>query len=509
MNAENPDNQKKSSLTRNVFHGLGWSYLSAGMQAILQLAIVGVLAHILDPKAFGILGIALIFTNIAERLGQLGVGPALVQRESLDQEHLDVAHTLSILLGITVALLFVIVAPLIASFFHEPDLSAIVRVLSVIFVMDGLIVVADSTLQRELRFKDMAKIENLSYLIGAGGVGIGSALLGCGVWSLVYSQLSQRLIKMLLFRWLVPVKVSWRLARQPARDLLSKGFGFSAGRLMSFVALYGDNFVVGRLLGSSALGVYSRAYQLMTLPSTYVGQMADRVLFPALSNRQRDIPAMRQAMLLLIEVLALVSLPISAVMIFTAPEIIQVLLGSQWTDAVLVLQILAYGVFFRAGYKCGDTISRSLGVVYRHASIQALYSICVIAGAYAGSGWGLEGVSTGVLIAVAVNYLAMSHLALKLVGLRWRSFLAAHLSGLWIALWCGLGCFLLMPLLREWTSLSVIRLAAVGISCGVLSLSAWILMPRFIRGPLSGWLRNHCPPKWKAGRFGPIISALS
>lgn len=496
--------KKKTS----VLAGLGWSYLSAGLYALLQLAVIGVLAHILDPKAFGLLGMALIFTNIAERLGQIGIAPALVQREQLTDSHRNVGATVGIVLGFAMAAILAALAPLFATFFHEPALTPIIQVLSLLFVFDGFTLLSDITLQRELRFRELAAIENIAYVLGAGVVGIGGAFLGWGVWALVASQLALRFFRLILFRWFVPARFSWSLERSALRDLLLKGFGFSAGRLLSFVALYGDNFVIGRVLGPSALGIYSRSYQLMTLPSTYVGQMADRVLFPALAGRQKDTQALSHAMLILIEVLALVAMPISMVMVFASEEIIGFLLGPNWGEAVAILGILAYGVFFRAGYKCGDTIIRSVGEVYRHARIQGIYAILVIAGSLLGSQWGTRGVAWGVLIAVFINYLMMSSLALKLVKLSWKDFLFAHRSAVWISSWIGVVLFLTLPLLRGQIETNIVRLCVMGMLCALTSLIGWMVMPRMLLGPLLLFLQTKIPPSLMQGRYGSLVRVM-
>ena len=482
--------QKTSS---SILAGLGWSYLSAGLYAVLQLAVIGILAHILDPAAFGLLGMALIFTNIAERLGQVGIGPALVQREQLTDLHRNVGATMGIILGFIMAGVLILLAPLFASFFREPALTAIIRVLSLLFVFDGFALLSDITLQRELRFRELAAIENLAYFFGAGLIGIGGALLGWGVWALVISQLALRFFRLVLFRWFIPISYTWSLDKSALRDLLSKGFGFSAGRLLSFVALYGDNFVVGRTLGPAALGIYSRSYQLMTLPSTYVGQMADRVLFPALSGRQKDKTALGNAMLILIEVLALVSMPISVIMLLASQEIIGFLLGKNWNEAIAVLQILAYGVFFRAGYKCGDTIIRSIGDVYKHAAIQGVYALCIVVGSLVGARWGTSGVAWGVLTAVFLNYLMMSQRALKLVGLSWSTYLNAHRSALWISIWIGLILFLTLPNLRTQIESNLLKLIVIGFISCISILCAWITLPRRFLGPLLPFVHSKIP----------------
>jgi O-antigen/teichoic acid export membrane protein len=436
------------SIRGKVFRGVGWAYLSTFLKALSQLVFITILSRLLTPRDFGLLGLALIFTNLAERIGQFGITPALIQKGDLQEEDWRVARPLAWGIGGSVAVLLFFLSAPISLYFEEPELRGILQVLSVLFVFEGLCIVYEGWLTRQLEFKALTFVDNLAYFTGYCVIAVPLALLDYGVWALVAGQISIRISKLLLYRVAlfrlktsIPEGLSWNTKR--AFDLLRLGVGFSLGRLLNFAALQGDNFIVGRMLGTSRLGLYTRVYQLMTIPSVYVAQVLDKVLFPALALKQREKSTLKRGFLTLVEVVSLLSLPLSAIC-FVLPEVvISVVLGSQWLEAAPVLRIFGIGIFFRSGYKAGDTVVRSLGLVYRYSTLQAIYATCVLGGAYLGSHYGLYGVAIAVLTAVAVNYFTLSFLAQKEVGATFSEFLQAHLSGLWVATAVGAGCLLL------------------------------------------------------------------
>ncbi len=467
---------------RSVISGIRWSYISAAVNAVLHIVVLSMLAHLLDPRAFGLLGLALIFTNIAERFGQLGVGPTLVQREHLDEAVIDVGHTLSIALGLFVCGVLWFSSPAIAEFFREPELAPILRVLTLMFLVESAATVGEALLTRDLKFGALAVVENASYFIGLGCVAVGLSWAGYGVWALVFGQVVARLVKLALILVFNPRPVGFAWHTATAKALLFSGAGFSAGRLLNFAALHGDNFIVGKFLNSTALGLYSRAYQLMTLPATYVAQVLDKVLFPALAKRQSEQQKLSDAFIGLVEIVGVLSLPLSAGVVVGAPEIVSLLLGDHWLEAVPVLQLFGYGIFFRAAYKCGDTIARSMGAVYRHASLQAVYAGCVVLAALAGIPFGLEGVAAGVLGAIAVNYLLMSRLAMSLLQMSWKEFIFAHFPGLYCGAATLVASFCALHLSREYGFSPFVSLLFAGI-CSLLAVGiSWRGLPVRYRG---------------------------
>lgn len=465
--------ERSSHSNTSILAGLKWMYVSSVIQALSKLAVLACLARLLDPRDFGLLGIALIFTSCAERVGQVGVGPALVQQTDTSSDDVGTAVTLSLLSGAVTASILALVAPFVGDFFGAPRVRLVIELLSIGFVIDAFAVVPDALLQRQLRFREIMISENVSYIAGNAGIAIFMAYLGFGVWSLVAGSLGMKAVRTGMLMYASPVPLFNRFDVPSAKRLLGMGVGFSLGRVLNFVAIQGDNFVVGRLLGIDMLGMYTRAYQLMTLPATYLGQVLERVLFPAMSNHQHDQTRLRAIFGTNLDLVVFVSLPISVAMFFLSEEIVHVLFGSKWSEIVPVLRVLSLGVFFRTAYKCGDTLARSCGAVYRHAARQAIYSVMVVSGAAAGAAlYGLEGVALAVVAAVAINYLLMMALSARLLAISWSAILRAHLPGAWSAMWVSTAMLLFLPSIRGLSDYSAVVLGAAAFACSLaVSLS--------------------------------------
>src|SRR5258708_26793928 len=160
--------------------------------------------------------------------------------------------------------------------------------------------------------------------------------------------------------------------------------------------------------------------------------------------------------------MALITLPLSALLVVLAPEAVPALLGPKWTPVIVPFQILTLGIFLRTSYRISDVVARATGAVYRRAWRQAIYLACVVAGGWFGRHWGIAGVALGVLGALAVNYLLMAHLGLRLAGLSWRRFGQAHLHALLTAAVVAVLVGGLAGLLRAWALSPVAVLVTAG-----------------------------------------------
>jgi len=436
--------------SKKIVSNLAWVYVGSMIQAVAKLAVLACMTRLLTPEDFGLLGIALIFTSLAERLGQVGVGPALVQKAELNEGDLKAGLHLGILSGVMIAAALTLGAPWIADFFHAPSVTPVIQVLGLNYIIDGGCVVADSIMQRDLRFRDLMAIESLAYIFGQGVIGILLAYYGFGVWALVYSMLAARFIRAVMLTWSIPPVLGFRGAVPAAIQMTKLGVGFSLGRVLNFLSIQGDNFVVGRLLGVEALGMYTRGYQLMTLPANYLGQVLERVLFPAMARKQQQKKDLAKIFFGSLESVAIISLPASVAMYLLAPEVITVLFGKRWQELVPVLEILSFGIFFRTAYKCGDTLARAMGAVYRHAMRQIVYTVAVIGGCWIGGiQGGLQGVASAVVLAVGINYFLMLDLSRQFLEAPVKAFVQAHVVGTWLSLLLGVVLYVALPILRS------------------------------------------------------------
>jgi O-antigen/teichoic acid export membrane protein len=428
----------RSGLTNRAVSGMVWVAWGSGAMALLKVVVLVLLTRLLSPADFGIVGAALVVISFSLNFAQLGLGPALVQRPVLEPRHTSTAFVASTVFGLTVGAIIWLAAPLIAQFFRMEQLTPVVHWLALVFPIAGISTVPDSLLTRDLRFRLIANREVVAYGLGYGVVGVSLALLGWGVWALVTAHLAQMTMRAAIMLRAAPPFLRARPTWASFVELMEYGVGQSVARLGVILANQLDNLVVGRWLGAVALGLYSRAYQLMSVPTSLLGDVLDKVLFPTMARVQDDPRRLGSAYLQGVAVMALLMLPIGVVAAVLAHDLVVVAFGSRWEALVPAFQVLVLGMMFRTSSRMSESLSRATGRVYRRAWRQLLFAALVFVGAWVGQRWGVTGVAAGVLCALFINYVLMAQLSLNLVPVSWGKFVQAQLPALRLAIIVGL-----------------------------------------------------------------------
>ncbi len=434
---DQPPPPAAQGLTGRALGGMLWTFSGTGVQMAVQFIAIMALGRLLTPTEFGLMGAANVVVGISQIVSQIGVGPALIQRQHLEARHVQVAVTLSFALGLLLGALVYTGAPAIAAFYRMPELEPVLRVVALLFPIDGLNTVTKSLLTRQLRFRLYIALDAGSYILGYAAVGVFLAWQGFGVWALVIASLAQHTLRSVAMYLAVrhSLRPSFDLAA--AKALLSFGIGHSMAQIGTLISQQGDNLVVGRWLGPAALGLYGRAYGLMVLPAQAFGRIVNRVLFPIMAQVQNERHRLVNAYERGVAIVALASLPTSAFLWVVAPEFILVILGPSWGEVVLLFRLFSISLLFRMGSKISDACIKAAGEVYAWAMLQFLYAALVVGGAIVGQRWGVGGVAVCVSLAMAVDWLCMAQLARRVTGLSWGRFAAVHGPGLFLAIVIG------------------------------------------------------------------------
>lgn len=491
-----------SSLTSKTLSGFLWLFSGKGVQAILQIVVLMILARLLSPAEFGIVGAALVVVGFSQIFSELGVGAAIVQRPALNRAHLHAGFTLSLLFSCLTGLVIALSAPLFATLFRMPDLEAVVRLLALIFPITGLSVVGEAMLKREMRFKQLMLIGLASYVIGYGAVGIVLAAFGLGVWALVIAQLSQALINAFIFLFIKRQVVGFTIKKEELAPLLNFGTGLSLAQIANYLARQIDNLVVGRWLGAEALGIYGRAYQFLMTPTNLFGSVTNQVLFPAMASVQHDKEKLVRAYTRAVALVAMSTLPLSGILVVLAPEIVKVLLGPQWEGVIAPFQVLAAFLFFRTSYKISDSLVRALGAVYQSAWRQWVYATAVFLGAWLGHLAGLSGVALGVGLAVCLHSFLMLQLSVRVSGASWLDLGYIHLRHSLIALIVTIATWAVTAVARSY-QLHAGLVFLIGSSIALLTLSlVWWSGQRYLKEE-SSWLLMAVSQRFRTAAVTP------
>lgn len=412
-----PPNSKRS-LTGSTFTNFLWMSGSGGVQAVLKILVVVVLARLLLPEEFGLVSAALTVVILAEVIGRVGVAPAIIQAKELTRDHIATGTTTTIVSALVIASAVYLLAIPISRLYAMPELVPFIQVFSVMFLLKGAGLVSLALLERRTQFRELALIQISSYIFGYACVATTLAFLGYGAWALVIGQIVQTAMETALF--IMCSRKSLAIGFRPHifKHQIKFGFGITLAKIANYVAQHGDYIIVGRWLGAEALGYYSRAYMLLQQPTQLVGNAADKVLFPVFSAMQEDRTRIERALNRALSLVAMVQVPLSVLFVILAPEIVFLLLGPQWYPAVLPFQILVGVLFFRTGYKLLGATLRATGHPYVLAMWQFSYAASVVAGAGIGQKYGLWAVAIGVSCAVVFCHFFALYLTWKVVGIR-------------------------------------------------------------------------------------------
>jgi len=478
----------RRDLAARTISGLFWAASGSGIQALLKLVVVMFLGRLLTQSEFGVVTAALVVITFMEIFVHLGIGPAIIQRATIEARHLRVGFTLMLIFGSLATAILWICSPYIANFFRIEELSAMLKVLSINFIIQSSSIISASLTFRDMDFRLREGIRTFSYAFGYGLVGVVLAFLNYGAWSLVIATVTQQVIASVLYNITKPHPKHLSLDVTTVKELVYYGGGHSLASLFFKGASQGDNIVVGRTLGADELGVYGRAYQLMVLPAALFQQVLDKVLFPALAKVQDEVATLERTYRRGLLLTSLFTLPLSIVLFVFAPEYVHLILGPQWSETVLPFQVLAIGMVFKNTSALNDTVSRATGAVYNRAWRQAVYAVSVVLGAWVGHFFGITGVAIGTLVAILINFLMMTQLSLKLVNLTWSSVLKVYYQVAVLAVFVALESWIIAVLLRgaHLPPIAIVLLSSSIIMLTVLGLARFA--PKWTFGEDGVWM---------------------
>jgi len=341
---------------RTVKSGL-WSAITNVSDRVLQLVMVVVLARLLDPNDFGLLGIALLIIAVLKRFTDLGLNTALIQKEDTNvDQYMDTVWALQIARGLGIFALSFAAAPHVATFFGEPRVTDILRVISVSPLLLGVRNPYIVYLRKDLEFHKQF-VYRVSGTVVQVTVGVILAVLLRSVWALVAANLAAQITRTAVSYALSSSRPSLGFDRSNARDLFSYGKWITGLSVFGFLFAQGDDAFVGWFLGATALGYYQIAYQIARSPATEVTNVLSRTMLPSYSKLQNDTKSLRRAYFKVLTLSVSVSAPMTVGIVVVAPDFVEVFLGSDWLPAVGLMQVLAvWGYLLSIGAASGPLL---------------------------------------------------------------------------------------------------------------------------------------------------------
>ena len=346
-----------------VASGIFWNFIQLVINQSFNFILKLVLAKLLFPSEFGLVGMATVFTGFVQILNDLGVGSALVQRkdEHLRNEHYHTAFWTGVIWSI---LLFLImsfgVGPLAAMFYNKPILTTIIPVLSIGILVSPVNLVHKAQLTKQMKFKKLAFIDNVSNIV-VGVIALIMALKGAGVWALVFNSVGNVFFAMPLFFKATGWKPAFIMDKQAFKEVFGFGVYTTGSNILNYLYNNIDYLLIGKLLGATSLGIYTLAF---VLTDTFRGRLMaviNNVMYPIYGKNQNDIVSLKKYYLKVVLFNCLFVFPVMIFFVVEGNHFIISVFGAKWQQTVAPLQILSVSVMFHLLVSGNTSLLRGLG----------------------------------------------------------------------------------------------------------------------------------------------------
>lgn len=332
-----------SSIASKSIHGIVWSAVERFSLQGTQFLIGIILARLLSPSDFGMIGMLSIFLSVSQTFIDCGFSNALIRQKETTVKDYGTAFIINLAISLLAFVILFFAAPFVASFYKMPDLQPVMRVVSVTLVINALFTVHKVKLTRNVDFKTQSKASFCSALI-SGIFGIALSYNGFGVWSLVYQTVCNSILNLVLMTALLKWFPKPVFSKESFRVLFGFGSKLLVASLISSIYSNLYNIVIGKQFSADSLGYYSRADHLGSFPSQNVASILSRVTYPILSQLQDDANRLKGIYVKYLQMACFVVFPLMMGMAALAKPLIILMLGEKWLPSVLLLQILCFGL---------------------------------------------------------------------------------------------------------------------------------------------------------------------
>lgn len=404
-----------SSFRKKVEKGVLWNGGASIFMQGVNFVVGIVLARLLTPHDFGLIAMILVFIGFANLFMDLGFSAALIQKEEVKKSQYSSVFWMNVAIGTFFSLLLLAFSSALADFYDEAMLNSIIPIIASIFLIKSLGMVQKAKMEKELNFRAISIARFLAYFL-TGITTIYLAYYGWGVWALVVKVILLDLIITASF-WILSGWVpSFSFKLSDIKELLKFSMNLTGVETFNYWTRRMDDLLIGKFIGSNALGYYSKAYSFLKLPLTGIKSVITAVLFPAMSKMQKDISRLKETTLKTTEALAFINIPVMLGIFFISRDFVLIILGEQWEPMIPVLKIFAISSI-PDSVRITGTILKAINrtdLLFRVAIItKSLFLLCIVLGLP----FGIEGVAIGVTVGLFINFTVMTYVAGKQIGM--------------------------------------------------------------------------------------------
>jgi len=369
------------TLSQKVVKGGFWVFFLRIVNRGFSLIRLIILARILSPNDFGLMGIALLTMSILETFSQTGFQQALIQKKEDIKSYLNSAWTFLILRGFVLFFILYFIAPYAAIFFGAPEAKPIIRVIGFSILFQAFTNIGITYFKKELEF-NKEFIYQLTGTLADFVVAVSAVLILKNVWALVFGLLASNVVRCFVSYFIHPYRPCFSFDLGKAKELFGFGKWVLGSSILIFIGSHIDDISVGRLLGSAALGFYQMAYRISNMPATEITYVIESIAFPAYSKVQDCQVRLKQAYFRIMKLTIAISIPIAVGIFLLAPEFTQIFLGEKWMPMVLPMQLLAVAGLIKSVISTGSPLFTGSGYPNFEFYMQLIRGLIIIIAIY-------------------------------------------------------------------------------------------------------------------------------
>jgi len=383
-----------TNIKNAVIRGGAAKVVAQAMNFAMRIGSLMVLARLLDPRDFGLVGMVTAITGVLGLFRDFGLSSAAVQRVDVTHEQSSTLFWINMLAGSLLSLLLIAMAPVVVRFYGEPQLFWVTIALATVFVINAAGIQHSALLQREMRFTTLATVDILSLIVSI-LVGIWMALQGYGYWALVGLSITAPVV-LTMALWFTSGWVPGRPRRHVGmKSMMRFGGTVTLNGVVVYISFNLEKALLGRFWGADSVGLYGRSFQLISIPTDSLNTAAGEVAFPALSRVRDDPERFRNYFLKGYSLVLALTIPITVACALFADDLILVVLGPKWKDAAAIFRLLAPTILIFAMINPMAWLMFSLGLVGRSLKLACVLGPLAIFGYVMGLPYGPRGVAFG------------------------------------------------------------------------------------------------------------------
>ncbi|MDH3704735.1 MAG: lipopolysaccharide biosynthesis protein [Acidimicrobiia bacterium] len=347
---------------------VAWSYVMDGSRVLMSLLVTLVLARVLGPEVYGTAAFAIVFTLLVRLVVQNGMVAAIIQREQLENRHLQAAFVMVLVVASLLTVVTVAAAPLLGELTDDPDLAEVLQVLSLMVIIGGLAVVPEGIQRRQLNFKILAVRTSVAVLVGS-VTALVAAALGAGVWAIVLQQLATEAVALVLLWFVTPWRPTWSFDRDAAGDLLGFWSGTVLASLGSYLRWQIDILLIGGFFPRQTVGLYRFGQRLPDQWSELSVRALQNASLPELAKYQDDEQRFRERVIDVVRLSAIVGIPVLGVLAGLAEPLIDLVDATKWADAETAVTVLSLATALKALTLFSAPVLQAIGRTYTLAAL--------------------------------------------------------------------------------------------------------------------------------------------